>query len=102
MWHFPWFWMALFAFWLMMSRRRRWHRWHRRGWEREALRETMREELRRELRGETLDRERPPAARPAPDPSYVEQLETRIAQLEERLDFTERLLEGRRETAARS
>ena len=93
MWHFPWFWVALFVFWMMMSRRRRWHRWHRRGWEREALRETMREELRRE---------RVPATRPAPDASYVEQLETRIAQLEERLDFTERLLEGRRETTAKS
>ena len=29
--------------------------------------------------------------------AYIDSLETRIAQLEERLDFTERLLEGRRE-----
>jgi hypothetical protein len=34
------------------------------------------------------------------DSAYVDALETRLANLEERLDFTERLLAGRREQAA--
>jgi thiosulfate reductase cytochrome b subunit len=34
------------------------------------------------------------------DSDYVDALETRLANLEERLDFTERLLAGRREQAA--
>ena len=34
------------------------------------------------------------------DSDYVEALETRLANLEERLDFTERLLSGRKEQAA--
>jgi hypothetical protein len=36
----------------------------------------------------------------AEDSSYVDALETRVSSLEERLDFTERLLSGRREQAA--
>jgi hypothetical protein len=34
------------------------------------------------------------------DSDYVDALETRLANLEERLDFTERLLSGRKEQAA--
>jgi len=34
------------------------------------------------------------------DSTYVDALETRVSNLEERLDFTERLLAGRREQAA--
>jgi hypothetical protein len=34
------------------------------------------------------------------DSAYVDALETRLSNLEERLDFTERLLSGRREQAA--
>jgi hypothetical protein len=37
---------------------------------------------------------------PNQDSDYVDALETRLANLEERLDFTERLLAGRREQAA--
>jgi hypothetical protein len=32
--------------------------------------------------------------------SYIDSLETRVAELEERLDFTERLVSGRREVAS--
>jgi hypothetical protein len=38
--------------------------------------------------------------RDADQQAYVESLETRLAELEERLDFTERLLAEKRESAA--
>ena len=74
MWGFPWmFWLVPFLLFLMMTRHRRRERW--------ALAEYGRPpRLEREL-----DEQR----------SYVETLERRVAELEERLDFTERLLQGR-------
>ncbi|HEY7634154.1 MAG TPA: hypothetical protein VH763_01295 [Gemmatimonadales bacterium] len=94
MWFFGWmFWVVPLLLFAAVMRRRRWERWAmmgprdygpyggwwgpwQHGW-----------------------RERPAAPREAPDQqqAYIETLESRIAQLEERLDFTERLLEGRRE-----
>jgi hypothetical protein len=42
----------------------------------------------------------PPAPAPPNDrEDYIESLETRLSELEERLDFTERLLSGRRDSA---
>ncbi len=37
--------------------------------------------------------------RPNPRQDYIDSLETRVSELEERLDFTERLLANRRESA---
>jgi hypothetical protein len=63
------FWLLPFLFMMMMMRRRRWERWHS------------------------------SPARPDPElevqRSYIEALESRVGQLEERLDFTERLLATR-------
>jgi hypothetical protein len=80
MWRFPWmFWLvALFIFFLVTRRRR---------WERGMMRDGYSQhgsgpKVERELEGQR---------------SYLDALESRIAQLEERLDFTERLLSGRRE-----
>jgi hypothetical protein len=76
MWHFVWmFWLLPFFFFAMLMRRRRWERWHD-----------------RQPRDGELEAQR----------STVDALETRVAQLEERLDFTERLLAGRAETAAKA
>ena len=97
MWFFPMmFWFAVIFFFMHASRRRRWRRWammqegafgpyglylaHERGLERGLAR-----------RGLT-----PPQRREPDDPALVEQLESRIAELEQRLDFTERLLAERR------
>jgi hypothetical protein len=67
------FWLVPFLLFLMMTRHRRRERW--------AMAEGGRPlRLEREL-----DEQR----------SYVETLEQRVAELEERLDFTERLLQGR-------
>ena len=46
----------------------------------------------------------PPAQRQERDDqqSYIDSLETRVSELEERLDFTERLLASRRETGSES
>ena len=65
------FWLVPLVLFSMMMRRRRWERWQgppRRG---------------REVEDQQ---------------SAIDGLETRLAQLEERLDFTERLLAGRAET----
>jgi hypothetical protein len=89
------FWCAVFMFIAMTARRRRWRRWammgppgyypveawYPRGWYR------SRPEL-----GAPATRQRETEDQQA----YIETLESRISQLEERLDFTERLLEGRR------
>jgi hypothetical protein len=46
------------------------------------------------------DYERAPRPQPSDDQqSYIDSLETRVSELEERLDFTERLLANRREPA---
>ena len=41
-----------------------------------------------------------PVARSKDQQDYIDSLETRVSELEERLDFTERLLENRREKDA--
>jgi hypothetical protein len=69
------FWLLPFFFFAMVTRRRRWKRWHD-----------------RPARDGELEAQR----------STIDALETRVAQLEERLDFTERLLAGRSETAAKA
>jgi hypothetical protein len=45
-----------------------------------------------------------PSGRRQPDDqqAYIDSLETRVSELEDRLDFTERLLAGRRESASQS
>jgi hypothetical protein len=79
------FWVIVFAIFMGVRRRRRWERWARLGDPRWFG---------------------PPgpwgpgghagATLPSPDrDAYVEQLETRVARLEERLDFTEKLLAER-------
>jgi hypothetical protein len=93
MWFHPIFWLAVIFFVMHSARRRRWRRWammqdgmfgpyglylaHERGVE----------------RGLRAPRQR----REPDDATLVEQLESRIAELEQRLDFTERLLAERRE-----
>ena len=94
MWFFPMiFWLAVIYFVMHSARRRRWRRWammqqgmfgpyglylaHERGIE----------------RGLAAPRQH----REPDDPTLVEQLESRIAELEQRLDFTERLLNERRQ-----
>ena len=94
------FWLAVIFFVMHSSRRRRWRRWammehgaigggagpyalylaHERGLERG---------LAARRRRDSPD-----------DATLVEQLESRIAELEQRLDFTERLLAARREGSA--
>ena len=44
------------------------------------------------------DVQAPPRREPDSQQSYIDSLETRVSDLEERLDFTERLLASRRET----
>ena len=76
MWGFAWmFWLVPFLLFLMVTRHWRRQRWAMggHGWTPRLERE--------------LDEQR----------SYVETLERRVAELEERLDFTERLLAGRTE-----
>lgn len=82
---FPWFiWPLLFVFFFGWRRHRRWeNRWESR-WEREPREDPA---LRREL-----DDQR----------AYIATLEDRLAEMETRLDFTERLLVGRRDTPAES
>jgi hypothetical protein len=94
MWFFGWmFWVVPLLIFASIMRRRRWERWAMMGprgygpygwwgpWQPPRW------------------RQQPAAPRADQDQqqAYIESLETRIAQLEERLDFTERLLEGRRE-----
>lgn len=70
------FWLAPLLFFCLMTRHRRRERWD---WDRPAgPRERALEEQR----------------------DYLESLERRVAELEERLDFTERLLAERNRTAA--
>ena len=87
MWFFGWmFWLVPLFFFMMMMRRRRWERWHG-----EPLRERWHGEPRRERwHGEARGEREVEDQR-----STIEALETRVMQLEERLDFTERLLAGR-------
>jgi hypothetical protein len=68
------FWLLPFFFMMMVMRRRRWERWQA------PPARDQRE----------LDDQR----------GYIESLESRVTQLEERLDFTERLLATRSEAAA--
>jgi hypothetical protein len=80
MWRYPWmFWLVPLLFFYLASRRRRWGRW-----------------------AEPGRREVPPdvGKRLEDQATTVDALESRVAQLEERLDFTERLLAGRSSTAA--
>jgi hypothetical protein len=98
------FWIVALVFWSMAARRRQrwaWRRWEMMGppswwygpdgapggpWS-------------RGVRGRAGGRSAMPARREPTDdePSHVEALESRIAELEQRLDFTERLLAGRGE-----
>jgi hypothetical protein len=74
MWDFAWmFWLVPFLFFLMVTRHRRRERWAAAGYGGPSR-------LEREL-----DEQR----------SYVDALERRVAELEDRLDFTERLLSER-------
>jgi hypothetical protein len=96
MWFFGWmFWLVPLLLFAAVMRRRRWERWAMMGprgygpygggwgpWQRPR----WREQQANARRGEQDQQQ-----------AYIETLESRIAQLEERLDFTERLLEGRRE-----
>jgi hypothetical protein len=73
------FWLLPLFFFYLASRRRRWYGW-----------------------GGPGRREVPPdlGKRLEDQATTVDALESRVAQLEERLDFTERLLAGRSTTAA--
>jgi hypothetical protein len=78
MWGFAWmFWVVPFLFFLMVTRHWRRERWVMRGYGGSTR-------LEREL-----DEQR----------SYVDALERRVVELEERLDFTERLLSERAASA---
>ena len=82
MWRYPWmFWLVPLFFFYLATRRHRWNRWAGPGYGR---------------------REVPPdvAKRLEDQATTVDVLESRVAQLEERLDFTERLLAGRSTPAA--
>jgi hypothetical protein len=75
MWHYPWmFWLVPLLFFLFATRRRRWSRWS----------PPDRRDVGLEM-GKRLEDQA----------SIVDALESRVVQLEERLDFTERLLAGR-------
>jgi cytochrome c-type biogenesis protein CcmH/NrfG len=95
MWFFGWmFWVVPLLIFAAVMRRRRWERWAMMGprgygpygwwgpWQQPRWRESQ---------------TAAPRADQDQQQAYIDSLETRIAQLEERLDFTERLLEGRRE-----
>jgi hypothetical protein len=102
MFFFGWmFWVVPLLIFAAIMRRRRWERWammgprgygpygywwgpwHDRGWREQRASRSQ------NLRGNSDEQDT--------QQDYIESLETRIAQLEERLDFTERLLEGRQE-----
>jgi hypothetical protein len=81
MWRYPWmFWLVPLLFILLATRRRRWSRWAGPG-----------------RRDYPLDVD--VGKRLEDQATTVDALEARVAQLEERLDFTERLLAGRSTTA---
>jgi hypothetical protein len=96
MWFFGWmFWLVPLLLFAAVMRRRRWERWAMMGprgygpysgWWGPWQQPRWREQQAPAPRGEQDQQQ-----------AYIETLESRIAQLEERLDFTERLLEGRRE-----
>jgi hypothetical protein len=98
MWFFGWmFWVVPLLIFAAVMRRRRWERWAMMGpqgygpysaWWGPGRHPRRHEQQARASRAEG-DQDQQQA--------YIESLETRITQLEERLDFTERLLEGRRE-----
>ena len=80
MWRYPWmFWLVPLLFFYLATRRRRWNRWAGPG------RREVPPEMGKRLEDQVTS---------------VDALESRVAQLEERLDFTERLLAGRSPTAA--
>ena len=80
MWRYPWmFWLVPLLFFYLATRRRRWNRWAGPG------RHEVPPEMGKRLEDQV---------------TTVDALESRVAQLEERLDFTERLLAGRSPTAA--
>jgi hypothetical protein len=81
MWGFAWmFWMVPLFFCFAMMRRWRWERWAMaQGGYGPRGRDGS---LKREVESQR---------------TYIEELEHRIAQLEEKLDFTERLVAGRKE-----
>lgn len=95
------FWCAVFMLFAMSARRRRWRRWAAmgpadyyypvRGWDPRGWYRPPQETVSpTERRHRTDDQE-----------AYIDSLETRISQLEERLDFTERLLEGRQKESGK-
>ena len=99
MWGFFWlFWMVALLYFALGRRRRRWRRWAMMGpggfgpdgacWVRG----------RGDWAGSLSSGDGPEFRRGVDEQqAYVDSLESRIAQLEERLDFTERLLSGRRD-----
>jgi hypothetical protein len=95
----PIFWLFVALFYLFVFRRRRWaRRWSMAGPMGYPPNAPSGWEPRRT--GEWTDRPQAPAApRPLtqPDSALVESLESRIAGLEQRLDFAERLLAGRKD-----
>ena len=81
------FWVVVFAIFMMGRRRSRWERWSRMNDGRYIGHGPWGHGPWGPPRGAEL---------PSPErDAYVEQLETRVARLEERLDFTERLLADR-------
>jgi hypothetical protein len=83
MWGFAWmFWMVPLFFCFAMMRRRRWERWAMAQGNYRGGHGGSGSGLQREVESQR---------------TYIEELEHRIAQLEEKLDFTERLVTGRRD-----
>ena len=92
--HMGWMWILIPFFFFVMFRRRSWMGWDHRGNKRRFQRsmDTMRDHVETTSAGSSrLSEELEDHRR------YVDQLENRVAELENRLDFTERLLAGRQE-----
>lgn len=91
------FWMAMF--WFAFAALRRWSRWRMvgpRGYGAYRGRWDS-----REWNGpERTQVNKSKSPRVEDESSYIDALETRVSELEERLDFTERLLAGRQETSS--
>jgi len=92
------FWLVVCMFFAVVARRRRWERWAMMGrprgypvypgwWDSREWRTPRREPATRRQGSEEQQ-------------EYIDALESRVAQLEERLDFTEQLLAGRRDRPA--